>query len=55
MRLNKNNMEAQHKQMNDQKRTSRVDMLVKYVVHAGKSIIFTQSGVSCHRTTGLGH
>lgn len=30
-------------------------MLVKYVVHASKSIVFTQSGVACHGTTGLCH
>ncbi len=35
--------------------TSRVYMLVKYVVHASKSIIFTQGCVSCHGTTGLCH
>lgn len=35
--------------------TSRVHMLVKYVVHASKSIVLTQSGVSCHGATGLGH
>lgn len=35
--------------------TSRVHMLVKYVVHSSESIIFTQSRVSSHGTTGLGH
>lgn len=30
-------------------------MLVKYVVHASKSIVFTQRGVSCHGTAGLCH
>lgn len=35
--------------------TGWIYMLVEYVVHPSKGIIFTQSGVSCHGTTRLCH
>lgn len=36
-------------------RTSRVNVLVKYVVHPSKGVVFTQGCVTCHGTACLCH